>query len=224
MAKTRDPTRGLPFHQGLSPEGRELLSREARHVDCDASDVILRQGQKASGAYMVLRGRLRVYSVSADGNEATLYWIEPGETCILALNCLFNNLLYPAWVQAEVETEVAVIPGRVYRRLFAQEASVQNLTVEALSTLVFRLMEQLQQLHGKNNRQRLASLLLTRASAQGELRITQLQLAQHLGTRREVVARLLLEFADHGYLATGRGRLTLLDTDGLRAVSSPDGA
>lgn len=220
MKKHHDILQALPFYQGLSAAGQQLLAQGAKYASADASQIILRQGQKASGAYMVLAGRLRVYSVHANGSEATLYTIERGETCVLALNCLFNHLLYPAWVEAETDTQVIVIPGQLYRQLFSQEAAVQDLTVRTLSTVVFRLMDELEQVHSLNNRQRLANLLLVRASEQGQLEMTQQQIAQHLGTRREVIARLLSEFAEKGYLQTGRGRLTLLDTDSLRDIAS----
>lgn len=220
MKTDHDTLQALPFFQHLSPAGQQLLAQGARYARANTSQTILQQGQKASGAYMVLEGRLRVYSVQANGNEATLYTIERGETCVLALNCLFNHLLYPAWVEAETDTQVMVIPGQIYRQLFSQETSVQDLTVRTLSTVVFRLMDELGQVHSLNIRQRLANLLLVRASDQGRLDMTQQQIAHYLGTRREVVARLLSEFADKAYLQTGRGYLTLLNTDGLREIAS----
>jgi CRP/FNR family transcriptional regulator len=69
-------------------------------------------------------------------------------------------------------------------------------------------------------RERLASLLLSRASPDGEIRMTQQQLADHIGTRREVVARQLLEFADQATIATGRGKIQLLDADKLRELTN----
>lgn len=76
------------------------------------ASAILHKGSKTSGTYVVTKGRLRVFSIAPSGSEATLYFIDPGETCVLALNCLSNDLLYPAWVSSESETEVAVIPGK----------------------------------------------------------------------------------------------------------------
>jgi CRP/FNR family transcriptional regulator len=140
---------------------------------------------------------------------------------VLALNCLFNDLVYPAWVASETDTLVAVIPGPVYRKLFAYEAVIQDLTVRTLSTLVFRLMDELGNVHELSHRQRLANLLLTRASPAGELRMTQQQLADHLGTRREVVARQLLEFMDNGWIETGRGKIQLVNSERLRDIALP---
>lgn len=79
----------------------------------------------------MVSGNLRVFTLSPDGNEATLYLINPGETCVLALNCIFNDLLYPAWVEAGPATQVAVIPGAIYRTLFESESAIRDMTVQA---------------------------------------------------------------------------------------------
>src|SRR5262249_11691262 len=147
--------------------------------------------------------------------EATLYFLDPGETCVLAINCLFNDLLYPAWVQAETAAEVAVIPGAGYRQLFESERTIQNLTVQALSGLVYRLMASVKQVHASNHRQRLAHFVLTRASAEGQLRMTQQQIAGHLGTTREVIARLMQDFVRRGVLRSRRGLIGIQDAAGL---------
>lgn len=210
----------LPLIQRLTRKGQQSLLQGVVYADCLPADVILRQGQQASGAYIVLQGRLRVYSVCSNGNEATLYTIEPGETCVLALNCLFNDLLYPAWVESEADTRVMVIPGPLYRSLFNSEPEIQDMTVRTLSTLVFRLMGELNNVHGLTVRQRLARFLLTRSNQQGILKMTQQQMAQHLSTSREVVARQLLELAAQNLIETGRGRLSLLNTDGLRNIAT----
>src|SRR5262245_3395749 len=109
-----------PF-RSLSASARRLLSQGLVLKRSKRSAAILHKGQAVSGAYLVLEGRLRVFTISPNGTEATLYFIDPGETCVLALNCLFNDLLYPAWVTAETDTSLAVVPGQVYRKLFEIE-------------------------------------------------------------------------------------------------------
>jgi CRP/FNR family transcriptional regulator, anaerobic regulatory protein len=180
------------------------------------------KGQPVSGAYVVLAGRLRVFTIAPNGVEATLYFIDPGETCVLALNCLFNDLLYPAWVQAEEPTTVAIIPGAVYRRLFETESPVREFTVKTLATLVYRLMAELEQIHSSNHRQRLAQFILHHASADGTLHMTQQHLAGHLGTTREVVARLMQDFVGRGLVRTGRGQVHIADLFALRRLVVPD--
>jgi CRP/FNR family transcriptional regulator len=212
----------IELFQNLSGAGRTLLTEAAAIKKPSRSDIILQKGQPVSGAYLVLEGRLRVFTIGPNGTEATLYFLGPGEACVLAINCLFNDLLYPAWVQAETTAEVAVIPGLVFRELFESERTVQNLTVQALSTLVYRLMAELEQVHASNHRQRLARFILTHASAEGLLHMTQQQVAGHLGTTREVIARLMQEFVANGALRSQRGLIGIEDVVGLRRMIAVD--
>ncbi len=204
--------------RALSPQGKGLLNQGATTHRFKGGNVIIDKGQNVSGAYFVLEGRLRVFTYTPAGREATLYLIEPGETCILALNSLFNRLLYPAWVQTERATTVAVVPGPVYRSLFESEPSVQGLTVEALSTLVFRLMGELEQVHSHTLDQRLASFLLLHASAECTVGMTQQEIAGHISTTREVVARLLGRMAKQGWIETKRGNVRILKAPALAAL------
>lgn len=207
-----------PFRR-LSETSHRLLTGGTVTHRFDAGRTIIEKGQDVSGAYFVLEGRLRVFSLLPGGKEATLYLLEPGETCVLALNSLFNDLLYPAWVQTDSDTRVAVIPGRVYRALFATEPDIQDLTVQTLSTLVFRLMAELDQVHGQTLEQRLAGLLLVRASGRGVVRLTQQEMASHIGTTREVVARLIGRLSTRGLIQSGRGAVTLHDRHALSVLA-----
>ncbi|HLO78377.1 MAG TPA: Crp/Fnr family transcriptional regulator [Magnetospirillum sp.] len=210
----------VPAFRGLSETGRAMVERRAVLHRFPGGKTIIEKGQEVSGAYFVLEGRLRVYSLLPGGKEATLYPLAPGETCVLALNSLFNDLLYPAWVQSELPTIVAVIPGPVYRTLFEAERGIRDLTVHTLSTLVFRLMAELDQVHSCTLEQRLAGFLLVRASSRGVVRLTQQELAAQLGTTREVVARLTSRMAARGLIATGRGQIALLRPTELSALAA----
>lgn len=205
-----------PF-KNLSTTSRSVLRRGARQQTYPKSRVVLSKGERVSGAFVVLRGRLRVYTLSTDGKEATLYFIEPGETCVLALNCIFNDLLYPAWVEVEAATIVARVPGEVWRVLFETEPAVRQVTIQAFSTLVFRLMNELETLHAQQLDRRLAGFLLLHASGDAVVNITQQKLASHLGTTREVVARVLRQLAAQKLVRTGRHRITIQDPKRLAA-------
>ena len=80
-----------PF-AALSRPAREVLAQGTVVSDCPVGSIILHKGQPVSGAYLVLRGRLRVFTISPGGTEATLYFVRAGEACVLALNCLFGEL------------------------------------------------------------------------------------------------------------------------------------
>ena len=198
----------MPF-QNLSETSRAFLASGLRYAHYAKTTPVLQKGQKVSGAYVVVTGQLRVFTLSPDGNEATLYLIRPGETCVLALNCIFNDLLYPAWVEASPATKVAVIPGTLFRVLFESEPAVRNMTVQAFSTIVFRLMTELEEIHSYKLEQRLANFLLLHASTDGKVRMTQQAIASHLGTTREVLARVLSQLVAAGHVQTGRNQISV---------------
>jgi len=208
----------------VSAANQRLLRQCAeQRVPTQRAQIILHKGQPVSGAYFVIAGKLRVFTVAPTGTEATLYFVRPGETCVLALNSLFNSLLYPAWVEGYPATQLVIVPGAVYRRLFDTEPAVRDLTLHAQSTLVYRLMQELEHVHSTNFRQRLAQHILLHADTDGRLCTTQQQLARHLGTSREVVARLVSEMASRGLLRSGRGYVSIRDLFGLRAIVLPRG-
>ena len=90
----------FPLLAELKPASRELLAASIKRLACDGGVPLVARGDLVAGAYLVEKGALRVYYVSAEGREGTLYWVEPGQSCVLALNCLFSCLAYPAWVES----------------------------------------------------------------------------------------------------------------------------
>jgi len=218
ITKSDVPHGGLSSYFRLSEENHHLLETHSQSVQLAKQAIPIHKGDKISGAYVVTAGCLRVFSYTPDGNQSTFYLIRPGETCVFAINCLFNKLLYPAWVIAEEETEVSVIPGPVFRQLFEKEPAIQSLTIDALSTAVQKLMFEVEQLHGWNLTQRLANMLLNRANDYGLVYMTQQEIASRLGTTREVVARILREMSASGLIATRRGEISLINTANMATL------
>lgn len=210
-AKSTADINDVKSFQHLSETSRSLLNRGLRYTHCTKTTLVLKKGQRISGAYVVVSGQLRVFTLSPDGNEATLYRINPGETCVLALNCLFNDLLYPAWVESRPDTKVALIPGTTFRILFESEPAIRNMTVHAFSIIVFRLMAELEEIHSYTLEQRLANFLLLHASTDSQVRMTQQEIASHLGTTREVIARVLGQLTAEGHIQTSRGQISIND-------------
>ena len=210
----------VKLFQNLAETSQWVLARGLRYIHYTKTASVLQKGQRVSGAYVVVSGQLRVFTLSPDGNEATLYQINPGETCVLALNCIFNDLLYPAWVEAGAATKVAVIPGAEFRILFESEPAIRNMTVQAFSTIVFRLMAELEEIHSYKLEKRLTKFLLLHASTVGKVQMTQQEIASHLGTTREVIARVLGQLASEGHVQTSRNQIALNDPTRLAELVS----
>lgn len=211
--------RGFPALAALAGESRRLLDAAVRRIACAGGTPLVARGDLVAGAYLVTAGALRVYYVSAEGREGTLYWVEPGESCILAMNCMFSSLAYPAFVESEGETAVTIVPGDVYRRLFAAEPAVQRFTFDVLSGRLFELMAMIEETSSQGLEARLAALLLRRAKGDGVVEITQERLACHLGTSREVVSRVLRGLAARRLVETRPGLVLLPDRGALAELA-----
>ena len=99
--------------QFLSDPARRLLEETLAVRQVTRAEAVLHMGQPVSGAYLVLKSRLRVFTVAPNRTEATLYFLDSGEACLLAINCLVNDLWYPAWVQGE--TAAARCPSERFK-------------------------------------------------------------------------------------------------------------
>jgi CRP/FNR family transcriptional regulator, anaerobic regulatory protein len=205
----------------LTSEGRVHFDRVVQRYCFEKGQMPILKGEEIKGAYIVDSGRLRVAAFAADGREATLYTLVAGETCILAINSLFNALPYPGNVIAEEDTRVLFVPGEAWRTLFRTEPEIQDLTLAALSVAVMRLMSELENLHVRPLRARLADLLLARIRDNGLVRMTQAQIACELGTAREVVARHLGQLRRQGVIGGARGQILVLDHANLAGLTEP---
>ena len=208
----------IPFAGDLSPPSRDLLAQRVHRLSAGAGETLLSPGDSVSGVYFVEAGCVRVHYLDADGQEGTLYRLCPGESCILALNCLFSQMPYPAWANAEDEgASLLVLDGAAARELAQQDPQFVRALFEQASGRLFRLLATLEQVIRLPLEARLAQLLLDLADDKGEIGLPHERLASHLGTSREVVSRLLRGLVGAGLVRSGYGRITILDRAALAA-------
>ena len=179
------------FVTAMAPANRATLESRCAVSPARAARTSLRGATRLRALDLVEEGALRVYYTSEDGREGTLYWVEPGQSCILALNCTFSRLAYPAWVESDGLVRFVIVPGDVYRKLFATDAAVQRFTFEALSGRRFELMALIEETASQGLVCSGCGFPVRRAKGEERLTLTQEQLARHLTTSREVVSRVL---------------------------------
>ena len=205
----------FPFLDDLTERGREEFGA-LRELRVKPHQQLLSRGDAADGAYLVLKGALRVYYVTGEGREATLYRVEPGGACILALSSSFLDQPYPAWVEAGTAGgTVARLASAAFHRFMADEPAFRTFVLNAMSSRIFELMRTLEEVATSTIIGRVAAYLLRNAGENGEVAVTQARLAVELGTAREVVFRALRELATRGFIATQRGRIRVIEARGL---------
>jgi CRP/FNR family transcriptional regulator len=196
----------FPFFDQLSEAGRrELLAHPVQKVP--GPKPLLSRGDPVDGAFLVVGGAMRIFYLTQEGREATLYRVEPGGTCILALTATFNEEPYPAWVESGARgVSFVKVPAPSFRRLFDGEVAFRNFIFGVLSARVFELMQVLEEAGTARMEQRLAKFLLR--DGEPTVRASQARSASELGTAREV--------------KTGRVQVSILDPVGLGRVAEPN--
>lgn len=194
---------------------RGQLERELRLVEVPAGTVLFDEHAACSGFPFVLAGALRVVKASANGRELPLYRVLPGESCIITSSCLLGNAAYNARGVALAPTTLAVMPPALFESLLAVapfRAFVFHLFAERMA----ELMQLVEEVAFRKLDQRLAGLLLGKGRT---VRATHRELAEELGSVREIVSRLLKGFAEQGLVRLGREEIEILDAVGLRRLT-----
>lgn len=205
--------RGYPGLAGLTPEVTRAVTEAAVVKRLEAGSRVFEDGAPCMGFPLVLSGSIRVFKRSAEGRELPLYRVGPGESCILSTVCLLGSLSYDARAEAEEATEVAVLPPAAFGRLL-ETPGFREFVFRLFSKRLADLMALVDALAFKRLDQRLALLL---ADGPASRRATHQQIADELGTVREIASRLLKELEREGLVRLGRNRIEVLDAEGLEA-------
>ncbi len=170
---------------------------------------------------LVLDGTIRVRKVSPQGKELLLYRVEPGESCILTSSCLLGARDYTASAVAETDVRVLALPRALFLELLDRVPAFRTEVFELFATRMTELMSLVDAVAFQRLDQRLAARLLGHGSV---LQTSHQQLAQELGSVREIISRLLGEFAQRGALRLGRGRIEIVDPVLLRRIAAGEPA
>ena len=205
-----------PMLSSLAPALYQRLLESMRYLSVPAGSVLFDERQPCSGFSLLLAGKVRVVKVSPNGRELPLYRVHAGEICLITSSCLLGKVDYNARGIAEEACTIAVLPKELFDELMAEPAFrgfVFNLFSERLSDL----MQLVEEVAFRKLDQRLAGLLLGRGRL---IHMTHQQLADELGSVREMVSRLLKGFADEGLVQLGREQVEVLDPARLREISA----
>ncbi len=212
----------FPFFATLPAQTRSQILGRSVGKTLAHKEVLARDGGECSFLPFVLTGTLRIYKGSEGGREITLYRIERGESCILSATCILNGGSFPAIAEAEGETEVLLVPAKLltehvdsnpdWRRfLFGLYAKRLDEVLSLVDEVAFHHMDA-----------RLAAYLLRNASGRpSSVGRTHVQIADELGTSREVVTRILRDFEGDGMITTSRGSIQILDPGTLKERAAP---
>jgi CRP/FNR family transcriptional regulator, anaerobic regulatory protein len=180
--------------------------------------VLFREGDPCAGFPFVVDGDVRVVRTSADGRSIELYRVGPGEVCLLSTSCMFSSRHHTAHAVAAADTRLWLAPPDAFLRWMAHPA-FRGFVFGVFGDRLDDLMRLAEAVAFQRMDQRLASALLGHGPA---LAVTHQQLAEGIGTVREIVSRLLKRFEQRGWVELGRERIGILDAPALRALAAGD--
>ena len=173
-----------------------------------------------TGLLLVKRGQLRAYILSEEGREITIYRLFDRDLCLFSASCIMRSIQFEVTVEAEKDTDLWMIPAQVYKQIMEESAPLSNYTGEVMAERFSEVMWLVEQIMWKSFDRRLAAFLLDESAREGEsaLHLTHETIANHLGTAREVVTRMLKYFQSENLVRSGRGRVEIVDEAGLRRI------
>ena len=210
----------FPFWSGLSSRDKEIIFNSSMAVRFERGRNI-HDGRECTGIILVRTGVLRLYILSEEGKEITLYRLFPGDMCILSASCVLNAITFDVFVDAEEASECVVVGGCAYSELAERLPAVKIFALESALSRFSDVMWVMQQILFMSMDKRLAIFLLDELSKSGgdSVSLTHEQIAKYMGSAREVVSRMLKYFSSEGLVELSRGGIKIKDKKRLRALT-----
>lgn len=212
----------LPFWDHLSSDEKALVSERSFLRTFSPNQLIRSTDNSCTGIVFIVRGGIRTSLISEEGKEITLFKLGSGECCVTTASCVIKQISFgTTLVTTTEESTLLVVPASLCEHLTTNNIYVKAFMLEVEAERYSQVVRVLQQMLFKRLDQRVASHLIERAQACGspELKITQNELARDINSAREAVTRVLHRLASNGLIEIKRGRILILNQNGLRQLA-----
>ena len=174
------------------------------------------------GMLLVRSGQLRAYILSEEGREVTISRFFEMDICLFSASCVMSNMQFNVFIEAEKDSELWIIPACLYQNLMDESLAVANYSHNLITNHFSELMWLMEQIMWKSFDKRLAAFLLEESvlDSTTSLKITHEKIANHMGTAREVVTRMLRSFQSEGMVKLTRGTVELTDLPKLKQLQN----
>ncbi|MCQ4637959.1 Crp/Fnr family transcriptional regulator [Anaerovorax odorimutans] len=210
----------LPFWEHLSSAEKDLLVQSAVSVHYDKNTAVHTADFECIGILLVKSGTLRVYMLSEDGKEVTLYRISSGDVCVLSAACVLQAITFDVCIDALTDCDMIQISSAAFSQVMKENIHAEAFTYKLATERFSDVMWAMQQILFMSFDRRLATFLLDETAARGSdtLKMTHEEIARMMGSAREVVTRMLKYFSQEGWVELSRGTVKLLDRKKLMAL------
>ncbi len=210
----------FPFIEQARPAFVEAFFSQTREAELPAAAPICDEGQQCAHLALLLEGVGRVYKLSPNGREVTLYRIHPGQSCVLTASCIMSRQAFPAMAVTETPCRALLVPPARVRDWFCEEPAWRDFVFGLLSHRLGDIISVVEEVAFRRIDLRLARQLVQALQrGEREVRKTHAELAADVGSSREVISRILRDFSEQGMIRAGRGVIEVLDAAALRRLA-----
>jgi CRP/FNR family transcriptional regulator len=199
----------FPFFRNSPQIVIEDILSKSHHAFTNRDTLIQLEGQPCTHLEFILSGEKRVYKASPSAREITLYEVGPGEVCILSAACVLSDTLCPVNATAISDVDSLMILANDFRNLISTYEEMRAFVFDLFTQRLVTILELLGEITFEKMDERLFNFLVEK-SENSTLQMTHQQIANDLGTAREVVSRLLKDFERKGKLVLSRGHIRLI--------------
>jgi len=210
----------LPFLQTADPQLIREFQQSTYFVKIPAGHEIFVEGDIVNGIALMMSGIVRVYKIGESGREITLYRFGEGESCVISANAILNQQDFPAIAMVERDAEAVMIPAETFSDWVRRYGPWRDFLFNLVSDRLASLMEVVDEVAFQRMDRRVAAFLLERYQIKGAIRITHQEIANEIGSSREVISRILEDFAARGMVSLSRGEIQILDQDAMKLYST----
>lgn len=210
----------FPIWDQLTPNQQNKLQDHLIKKKVSKGTMLHNGSLDCTGLLLINSGQLRTYILSEEGREITLYRLFDRDICLFSASCIMRSIQFEVFIEAEKDTELLIIPPGIYKNLMETSAAIANYTNELMAARFSDVMWLIEQIMWKSLDKRVASFLLEESSIESTdtLKITHETIANHLGTHREVITRMLRYFQNEHMVSLSRGTITISNKEKLHAL------
>ena len=211
----------LPFWDKLTREQQQRIADVVEYRNVTKGTYIHDSSAECLGLVMLKSGQLRTYILSEDGREITISRLFEYDVSLLSASCVMPDMQLNVMIEAEKDSEFWSIPACLFKNLMDESLPVANYAHSLLSGNFSELMWLMEQIMWKSMDKRLAAFLLEESNVENSpvLVMTHEKIANHLGTAREVVTRMLRYFQSEGMVRLTRGAVEITDEKKLQNLT-----
>ncbi len=212
----------LKFWKDLKEDQKTLLNQTILKKRFSKGEAMHTSSENCSGLFLIEAGQVRAYIVSENGKEITLYRLFDRDVCIFSASCIMKNISFDIFLETEKETEAYLIPTSIFDKISKESMAVQVFANELMASRFSEVMWVMEQVMFMTLDKRLAIFLLEQSNIEERdtIEITHEKIANHLGSAREVVTRMLKYFQNEGMVSLSRGAITILNHNKLERITT----